>query len=133
MSTFISFALVLLLVFTLSDSVVSDNVHVSIKNRLGEGRSMNVHCQSKDNDLGEQTVADGSEFGWDFSTNVWGTTLFYCEIGWENVQGYHFDAYSFERDYVRCETQCSWLISKEVIYGLNGQTAFWEFMYLSPN
>lgn len=123
----------LLLIFSLCKSVLSDEVHVIIMNRLGNRKITTVHCQSKDNDLGNQTIADGSQFGWNFSVNVWGTTLFYCDLGWENVQDYHFDAYSFDRDYARCESQCSWLISEEGVYGLNGQTGLWEFMYYWPN
>lgn len=108
---------------------VAEKVHASVKNRLGGGRSMKVHCKSKDDDLGEQVVTDGSEFGWDFSANAWGTTLFYCDTEWEQVQLYHFDAYSFERDYVRCESLCAWLVSQEGIYALNNVTGFWEFFY----
>lgn len=113
----------------LSESVETEKVHASVKNRLGNGRNMRVHCQSKDNDLGEQVVSDGSEFGWDFSVNVWGTTLFYCDTEWDQVQDYHFDAYSFERDFVRCHSQCSWLFSIQGIYALNNATGFWEFFY----
>ncbi|KAK7291766.1 hypothetical protein RIF29_07163 [Crotalaria pallida] len=113
--------------------VGADSKHVSIKNKLGSGRNMTLHCQSKDNDLGEHNIGDGDEFGWDFSDNVIGTTLFYCDLGWGNVQEFHFDAYSFGRDHVRCNSGCSWLVSVEGIYGLNGQTGFWEFIYHWPN
>ncbi|XP_011007077.1 PREDICTED: uncharacterized protein LOC105112886 [Populus euphratica] len=106
---------VLLLVFSFSRMVLSDDVHASIKNRLGNGENLSIHCQSKDDDLGQQDIADGSEFGWDFSVNAWGTTLLYCDMEWENARRSHFDAYSFSRDHTRCETQCSWLISKEDI------------------
>ncbi|KAM7268386.1 hypothetical protein ACFE04_010552 [Oxalis oulophora] len=108
---------------------VRGNVHASIKNSLGEGKEMNVHCQSKDTDLGNQTVGYGSEMGWDFSPNVEGTTLFYCDLEWEEVALYHFDAYSYGRDRVRCQSQCSWLVATEGIYGLNGETGFWEYVY----
>ncbi|XAR57647.1 hypothetical protein NMG60_11025879 [Bertholletia excelsa] len=107
--------------------------HVSIKNRLGSGKTMSLHCQSKDNDLGNQTVADGSDYGWDFSPNAWGTTLFYCDLGWEGVPEFHFDAYVSSRDAVRCPSDCFWLISLEGVYGLNGQTGLWEFMYFWPS
>ncbi|GAY56962.1 hypothetical protein CUMW_175810 [Citrus unshiu] len=106
-------AIVFLLLFNRCDLVVS-KVHVSIMNRLGDGENVTLHCQSKDNDLGQQNVADGSEFGWDFSVNTAGTTLFYCDMAWQNVPQYHFDAYDFGRDFVRCETQCLWLVSTEV-------------------
>ena len=129
-SVSVSMVVMILMVVRLSEPVVgTEEVHASVKNRLGSGRNMKVHCQSKDNDLGEQVVADGGEFGWDFSVNAWGTTLFYCDTEWEQVQDYHFDAYSFERDFVRCQSQCSWLISQEGIYALNNVTGFWEFFY----
>ncbi|XP_077250920.1 self-incompatibility protein S1-like [Tasmannia lanceolata] len=130
----LSYILLVLVVFSFYRSfVLSDKVHVSITNHLGDGKNMTIHCQSKDNDLGEQTVADGAEFGWDFSINVVGTTLFYCDMGLESVNEFHFDAYSFQRDSVRCESACLWLISEEGVYGGNNQTGFWEFMYFWPN
>ncbi|RDX63267.1 Self-incompatibility protein S1, partial [Mucuna pruriens] len=114
--------------------VVSGSKHVSIKNNLGSGKNMSLHCQSKDNDLGTQNIVYGDEFGWDFSDNVIGSTLFFCDLGWQNVQQFHFDAYSFARDMVRCDgVGCSWLVAAEGIYGLNGQTGFWEFLYQWPN
>ncbi|XVF00756.1 hypothetical protein REPUB_Repub04eG0028900 [Reevesia pubescens] len=122
-SAVIGNALMILLILSFCNSVRSDNVHVSIKNRLGNGKNLTLHCQSKDNDLGLQNVG-GSEFGWDFSViNDWGNTLFYCDMGWDDQQ-YHFDAYY--RDFGRCESQCSWLVAGEGTYGLNGETGFWE-------
>ncbi|XP_014507793.1 self-incompatibility protein S1 [Vigna radiata var. radiata] len=118
----------------LARNFVECRKHVSIKNRLGAGKNMSLHCQSKDNDLGHQNIANGDEFGWDFSDNIFGTTLFFCDVGWEKVEEYHFNAYSFGRDRVRCDgVGCSWLLSAEGIYGFNVQTAFWEFMYQWPN
>ncbi|KAJ0035820.1 hypothetical protein Pint_24138 [Pistacia integerrima] len=122
---------VMVMVFGLCNLVVSQKVHASIKNRLDNGKNLTVHCQSKDDDLGQQNVADGNEFGWDFAVNVVGTTLFYCDMEWDQYQ-YHFDAYAVNRDYVRCENQCLWLVSAEGMYGLNGRTGFWEYMYHWP-
>ncbi|KAK8538756.1 hypothetical protein V6N13_009135 [Hibiscus sabdariffa] len=113
-------ALVILLILSSCTSVHSDDeVHVSIMNRLGSGKNLTLHCQSKDTNIGQQNVCDGSELGWDFAVNVWGSMLFYCDMGWEEVHQYHFDAYYFQRDFARCESQCSWLVSREGIYGLN--------------
>ncbi|KAF5196125.1 Self-incompatibility protein s1 [Thalictrum thalictroides] len=116
------------------NSVASgENVHVSVKNRLGDGTSLSIHCQSKDTDIGDQTVTDGNEIGWDFSPNAWGTTLFYCDVtGWGGNSTFSFDIYAHDRDWLRCESQCLWLISKEGMYGLNGVTGFWEFLWNAP-
>ncbi|XP_027368727.1 self-incompatibility protein S1-like [Abrus precatorius] len=124
----------LVVILGLCTPIVAGTKHVSIKNTLGSGKNMTLHCQSKDNDLGKHIIADGDEFGWDFSDNVTGTTLFFCDLGWEKVEGYHFDAYSFARDMVRCGAAgCSWLVSAEGIYGLNRQTGYWEFIYHWPS
>ncbi|KAI4335130.1 hypothetical protein L6164_013805 [Bauhinia variegata] len=124
--------LLLLLIISLCTAVIVEMKHVSIKNSLGSGKNMTLHCQSKDDDLGEHNIAYGDEIGWDFNVNVAGTTLFYCDLGWESVQQYHFDVYSFARDNVRCPSGCAWLVSAEGIYGLNGETGFWEFIYHWP-
>ncbi|KAJ8769855.1 hypothetical protein K2173_008937 [Erythroxylum novogranatense] len=129
----VGYSVLFLLVFSLCNLGLSHRVHVSIKNSLGNGKIMNIHCQSKDTDLGQQNVTDGNQIGWDFSPNAWGTTLFFCDLDWQNVQQYHFDAYSYQRDFARCEDQCSWLISTEGMYGFNGKTGFWEFMYYWPS
>ncbi|KAI3423363.1 uncharacterized protein J3R85_011099 [Psidium guajava] len=67
-------------------------VHVSIKNWLGSGKNMTLHCRSEDDDLSEQNVAAGSKFGWDFDVYMWGTTLYYRDMGWETLQDYHYYA-----------------------------------------
>ncbi|XP_028760007.1 self-incompatibility protein S1-like [Neltuma alba] len=125
-------AILMMMIISLFIPVTAGSKHVRIKNSLGSGKNMTLHCQSKDDDLGVHNIEDGDEFGWDFSDNVTGTTLFFCDLEWENVQQYHFDAYNFGRDIVRCHTGCAWLISAEGIYGLNGQTRYWEFIYSWP-
>jgi len=44
---------ILVVVIGLCSSVVESRKHVSIKNRLGAGNNITLHCQSKDNDLGQ--------------------------------------------------------------------------------
>lgn len=107
-------------------------MHASVMNRLGDSGSITVHCKSGDNDLGVITVADGDEWGFDFSPNVQGTTLFYCDVnGWGNNL-YSFDVYAHGRDWNRCESECRWLISKEGMYALNRITGFWEYFWPAP-
>ncbi|XP_010248454.1 PREDICTED: uncharacterized protein LOC104591361 [Nelumbo nucifera] len=99
-------------------------------NRLGNGQSMNVHCQSGDDDLGNQVLADGDEFGWAFSTNTLGTTLFYCNVNWFKNDWFHFDAYSHERDWSRCRSECRWRVSEDGLYLHNQKNGEWEAMPL---
>lgn len=93
---------------------------------------MTLHCKSKDDDLGEHTIANGEDYGWGFNDNIFGTTLFFCNVAWAKVPGYYFEAYTTARDSLRCETGCSWIVAVEGIYGLNGQTGLWEFIYNWP-
>lgn len=111
---------------------IFDQVQVDITNRLGSGKNLTIHCRSKDDDLGEEVVENGGVYAWSFKTNAWGTTLFYCDLNWEGMSGFSFDAYSFRRDFVRCKSSCSWLVAKEGVYQRNEISGFWEFMYFWP-
>ncbi|XP_022143852.1 S-protein homolog 74-like [Momordica charantia] len=53
------------------------NVH--IVNKLNND-VLAVHCKSKDNDLRYQRLVPGADFHWSFRVNVWGTTLFWCNL-----------------------------------------------------
>jgi hypothetical protein len=114
-------------------TLVECKKHVSIKNRLGSGKNLSIHCKSGDDDLGAQNIADGQEYGFSFNVNFFRTTLFFCSLAWEKVPQYHIEAYSYAKDHVRCDSGCSWIVAAEGIYGLNGKTGFWEFMYHWPN
>ncbi|OAY40726.1 self-incompatibility protein S1 [Manihot esculenta] len=112
-----------------SQHIVLGKVNVVITNKLGNGRTMNIHCRSRDDDLGHHSVADGSKIFWKFSVNFWGTTLFYCNVKWDDSKWHGFIAYSYERDSDRCERECIWKISADgLLYKYNEVTAEWEFM-----
>ncbi|KAI4380736.1 hypothetical protein MLD38_006895 [Melastoma candidum] len=67
--------------------------HVYIDNLLSDGFSLGVHCRSGDDDLGEQTVPPGGQWGFGFNPNIWETTLFYCGFHWNNGPTHSFDVY----------------------------------------
>ncbi|KAK9999192.1 hypothetical protein SO802_018795, partial [Lithocarpus litseifolius] len=93
---------------------------------------MNIHCQSKDDDLGNITLKNGDEIEWSFSLNFWGTTLFYCDVQWENLN-YHFDVYSNKRDHKRCYSECHWMISDYgSLYGYDQESGKWSSFPLKP-
>ncbi|KAK9290466.1 hypothetical protein L1049_008636 [Liquidambar formosana] len=122
-----SLAILLLVLLGFSKPIVLGKVHVRIMNRLGCGRAMNIHCQSRNDDLGYLVVPDGSETEWRFSVNFWGTTLFYCDVQWNNSNWHHFDAYSYKHDSARCRTECSWMISKDgLLFNYNQEYGNWD-------
>lgn len=43
---------------------------------------LNIHCKSKNDDLGIQTLKPGDLYHFKFHMNFWGTTLFYCYFSW---------------------------------------------------
>lgn len=123
-----SLSIFLLLVFSLSRFCVLGKVRVKVMNRLGNQRMLNLHCQSKDDDLGYADVPDGEEFGWKFTANIWGTTLYYCDMKWDQSGGWrHFDAYSFQWDCDRCRKECTWMINKDgLLLSYNPELENWD-------
>ncbi|XVF76069.1 hypothetical protein PTKIN_Ptkin13bG0236600 [Pterospermum kingtungense] len=96
-------------------------------NRLGSHRILNIHCQSRDNDLGFAALPDGHAFEWRFSVNFWGTTLFYCDVQWDESGWHRFDAYAYEWDSDRCQTECFWMISRDgLLLNYNPRLGNWD-------
>ena len=131
MSTLNSFVILLLWLYFASS--IHAKVHVHVINMLGDGRSMSIHCQSKDNDPGNVILEYGSVTQWSFSINLWGTTLFYCNVQWDNSSRYQFDAYSNKRDHKRCLSECHWIISNEgLLFGYDQENDEWDPFPLKP-
>ncbi|KAK3417078.1 hypothetical protein EUGRSUZ_H02834 [Eucalyptus grandis] len=58
-----------------------DKVQVNITNNLPGGVSLTIHCRSKDDDLGFQTLAPGVSWSFRFRPNAFvSVTLFYCSF-----------------------------------------------------
>ncbi|CAK9141132.1 unnamed protein product [Ilex paraguariensis] len=114
---------------SVASSLHDRRVRVSIVNRLGNGRTMNIHCQSRDDDLGYLRIPDGYETEWSFNVNIWGTTLFYCDVQWGDSEWLHFDAYSYKSDSGRCDTVCRWMVAEDgLLYVYNQENEKWEHM-----
>lgn len=123
------FLVFLLYMLIFGSCSLARRVHVHVINRLPDGFPMTIHCQSRDNDLGQSIVEVGDEVNWSFRINFWGTTLFYCEVQWESDSSiwYHFDAYDDDRDFQRCRSECLWMISREgFLYGYDQESEYWE-------
>ncbi|XP_016903452.2 S-protein homolog 1-like [Cucumis melo] len=98
-------------------------------------QSLDVHCQSKDDDLGyHRLVKQGDEFQWNFEENFWGTTLFWCRL--EKPDAYvAFESFWPETKNVwlrhRCGNQgtCIWTAKDDGIYLRNMPTNADEFVH----
>ncbi|KAL7106131.1 hypothetical protein ACP275_07G092300 [Erythranthe tilingii] len=104
------------------------DVHVQVKNELKNGVRMNVHCRSRDDNLGLHNVDSGDAVKWDFTPNFWGTTLFYCDWSEDHSIWYHFDAYNDDKDYRRCHFTCRWMIyGNGTLYGYDDVSGYWSW------
>lgn len=107
---------------------------IHIKNELKNGQAMFVHCKSKDNDLGEHTLATGTEFKWDFKVNLWDTTLFWCYLRKPNGHEMTFDAFWVEKRTewlrVKCDDNiCNWTAEDNGIYLKDNSENLDEFVH----
>ncbi|XP_015892179.2 S-protein homolog 1 [Ziziphus jujuba] len=80
-----------------------------IVNGLSSGRDLFIHCQSKDDDLGEHNLTTGSHFTWTFRTNFWGTTRFWCYTRRDNEHA-AFDVFWPEKRHKWLETRCDYKV-----------------------
>ncbi|KAL5542938.1 hypothetical protein UlMin_010648 [Ulmus minor] len=133
-----SYVLVLLLVAWLfmSSSLVRAKYHVNLTNGLAENSKLIAHCQSKENDLGTRELYFGDSFDWKFTPNVWGTTLFYCDVSWNNLN-LHFDIFKTNRDWYRCVQKeqvfdCRWIAQEDGFYFYNRLSQSFELEYPWP-
>ncbi|KAF5177072.1 S-protein-like protein [Thalictrum thalictroides] len=60
--------------------------HVYITNSLNT--TLHVHCKSGDDDLGLKVLAHGQTYDWDFMTNFFETTLYWCSMSWVDSAGH---------------------------------------------
>ncbi|KAL6210888.1 hypothetical protein ACLB2K_016118 [Fragaria x ananassa] len=82
--------------------------HVHVVNGLSSGRTLFVHCKSKDDDLGIHNLAIGTETNWSFRENFIGTTLFWCYLRTDREEYASFDVFWEEHDHKWLQTRCNW-------------------------
>ncbi|KAJ4965102.1 hypothetical protein NE237_016951 [Protea cynaroides] len=111
-------------------SVVDAKKHVRITNELAEGLTLTIHCKSKDNDLGVHQLAYNTYFEWSFHENIWGTTLFFCNIQWLHGNA-DFDAYDAKRSDFACD-DCKWFATTDALYFVDSGTGESVLYYAWP-
>ncbi|CAL1410344.1 unnamed protein product [Linum trigynum] len=69
--------------------------HVHVRNELGGGKQLLVHCKSADNDLQVHYLSIGEEFSWHFKAEVLiAHTLFWCYLAPDGGHHASFDAWT---------------------------------------
>ncbi|KAL9668698.1 hypothetical protein QQ045_006236 [Rhodiola kirilowii] len=83
---------------------------VYIKHSMGKGIIVDVHCKSKDDDLGVRHLPEGQYFRFGFGPHVVKNTLFWCDVSW-NGRKQVFNAYKDPESYWDCHgvgCECPW-------------------------
>lgn len=83
--------------------------YVNITNDFSVLTNLEVHCKSKDDDLGIHFIGNQRSYAFHFVPNYTWNTQFYCSFKW-GKQSHYFDVYIFDRDIERCKTNCHWYI-----------------------
>ncbi|KAK6781649.1 hypothetical protein RDI58_019445 [Solanum bulbocastanum] len=82
---------------------------------------LDVHCQSKDDDLGVRTLKPGDKFDFSFHPNLLDTTHFYCKFTW-GANTTTFDVYYKHKSpckytsVIATDLYCTWMIEDNAIY-----------------
>ncbi|KAG7608270.1 Plant self-incompatibility S1 [Arabidopsis suecica] len=92
---------------------------------------LEIHCKSKDDDLGFHILKEGELYGWKFHVNFQNSTLYFCGFSQGQDNKGVFDIYRAERDFYRCRN-CTWDAKKDSLYGYSNlpQTVTWFFKWL---
>ncbi len=133
--------LTLLLLLCEARVLVSGRTHVHLINQIGS--DLNVHCWSKDDDLGQHTIPSGQEYQWRFNrlfvNDIHMRTRFHCSVSWAEAYDYQLLAYESFRDHYSCggnpdgrNHDCLWLFAPEGIYFYDYQSSIWSLRYPWP-
>ncbi|KAK9266002.1 hypothetical protein L1049_028602 [Liquidambar formosana] len=122
--------------FSLVSGIFFERVHVYVLNELEPGKTLSLHCKSKDDDLGMQQIIFNQTYEWSFHNNFFGRTLFWCFMSWEKSLGVYasgsFNIYEGSRDQFRCRKRCWWKIKEDGLFSLNRDSFIWEHLYDWP-
>ncbi|WOG83199.1 hypothetical protein DCAR_0102373 [Daucus carota subsp. sativus] len=78
----VSFLTYIFIILIFSSTCFS-KLHVEITNALSQDvPPLQLHCRSKDDDMGYHNLSVNELYAWKFNMNFWGTTLFYCDFWW---------------------------------------------------
>ncbi|KAE8650821.1 hypothetical protein Csa_017644 [Cucumis sativus] len=83
---------------------------------LQTNSTLQAHCKSKDDDLGDHIINIKGQYGWGFKENFWQTTLFWCNFSSLNGHA-SFEVFWPEKEEwleSRCKSGiCKWVATDE--------------------
>ncbi|KAL8052104.1 hypothetical protein ABFS82_06G188600 [Erythranthe guttata] len=96
--------------------IFSPKITIKVLNNLPQGSgSLQMHCASKDDDLGNRTLAVGDEFDWTFCDHFLSKTLFFCHLWWGARQK-AFDVYDKDLSQGKRHEFYLWAAQSDGIY-----------------
>ncbi|KAF8394186.1 hypothetical protein HHK36_020393 [Tetracentron sinense] len=129
MTTYNSLVLLFVLALALNESsVVIGRKHVYVGNDLGEGLILNLHCKSKDDDLGNHQLSYRQNYTWGFKSTFFGSTLFWCNFQWGNVRDSH-EVFNAAEKEMQDKTNNLWLTRQDGLYYYNHDDDEYQLKY----
>ncbi|KAF8394176.1 hypothetical protein HHK36_020383 [Tetracentron sinense] len=129
MTTYNSLVLLFVLALALNESrVVIGRKHVYVGNDLGEGLILNLHCKSKDDDLGTHALSYRQNYTWGFKSTFFGSTLFWCNFQWGNVRDSH-EVFNAAEKEMQDKTNNLWLARQDGLYYYNHDEDEYQLKY----
>ncbi|ESW11846.1 hypothetical protein PHAVU_008G063400 [Phaseolus vulgaris] len=89
------------------------STHVFITNHLEGREDLNLHCKSKDDDLGQHVLHYNQYFKITFGPNYFLQTLFFCSFQWGNGPFLYYNVYDQSKDLFKCAHDCRWYVHKD--------------------
>ena len=128
MRTFLLFILIISHInFALSKKCIFTpkvEVHI-ISNLSPNSPSLEVHCQSGEDDLGKHVVGVNQDYHWSFCNSVLGNTLFSCNLR-SGSKEVGFVAYSSEWRQWCPNNTCKWTAKDDGIYFYEAKRYQWN-------
>ncbi|EOA25369.1 hypothetical protein CARUB_v10018701mg [Capsella rubella] len=90
--------------------------HVVIRNKVRNRETLDVHCHSRDDDLGLIHIPWNQSWDFRFHVNIWKRTKFVCQFSWLGGGTHFFSIFKVSRDdsiigYPVCQ-ECIWEVGK---------------------
>ncbi|KAE9600920.1 putative plant self-incompatibility S1 [Lupinus albus] len=94
--------------------------HIYIRNDLGNGTLLKIHCKGQHKDLGIQKLNYKEEFKFQFTPNFWYLSLFFCSLTWDH-KSHLLTAFDESRDAHFCK-DLIWSVNKDQACSFNCDT-----------